>query len=846
MDGEIVAKILARKRKINVQYQSIKKSFFTTDNKVSKKMIEEYFGKGKLQFLLENEPIMLECDDQHIMLLEGVNDYEFEPTKTTQSPAPQKHKIYLDMLDRIKAKNEDKKPTRNQAHVSDPKTSEKKPKDENKSPNKRRSDPRSTKNEKVEEKKARIEREVEKGYMRRVKYFNCFYKSFLTGTPKQRGSKMKIEIDGNREYSVEHLIKKFRAEVIAKKLFGEESLEHGYIVRIGRPNLEVLTHFADKQNIASSIWQYRENHLNQRKQFCLTLLITKICERDEDDSQDSEDQSSDVNPTQVSSGTQSPVDLAAKLYENRIQRHSPGPSSPLLANDTEAVFLTDKSQKVTPKNPDDFIPSLRDTIDRLVDRVLSSSTQNNASKNSPTETADNGEMSPPEPAFLSSAVSQVSHVKPLQVTNDEVTTLNPAMRKVPQKSSSVVDDSDRTPSVDALKETKSGSIAISEEKSSMLNTSERKSPPTIPFALVKIDATPSNIDACKLPNVSSIGPDDALNSSNTVYCKISPDVLQKSDQTPAISISTEDCTESSAVADCKRTSPHPAVEGIPCGQDILVAASKDRETPLSTGSESLSQSSGTIYKKLDLESSGAPSRKHTSHVVFKEPVCLKPKNSAQFLDFKIDVSKIEISEERLGRGGQGSVYKGRFRRTRVAVKTMQRSVFDRSSYKEISLLKNLQHENIVGFMAWAENVTQIFIVMERVQGKPLSQLIFDEDTKKAYNFNETNKLGISYRIALALNFCHVQKPHSIIIHRDVKPSNIMIGVGYSAIKLCDFGLGKCKGLQSNLQSTRPGGMCGTFSYLPPEILIELKEATTSSDVWSYACTVFETFSESHV
>ena len=102
----------------------------------------------------------------------------------------------------------------------------------------------------------------------------------------------------------------------------------------------------------------------------------------------------------------------------------------------------------------------------------------------------------------------------------------------------------------------------------------------------------------------------------------------------------------------------------------------------------------------------------------------------------------------------------------------------------------------------------------------------------------------------ALNFIHCLKDP--IIHRDIEPSNILIGK-YANVKICDLGSCKCKQMDNRLLTTQHSVqkkkfVKGTIVYLPPEILLRKEEVTEKVYVWAAALTIIELYSyeESYV
>ncbi|KAJ8668914.1 hypothetical protein QAD02_000173 [Eretmocerus hayati] len=240
-----------------------------------------------------------------------------------------------------------------------------------------------------------------------------------------------------------------------------------------------------------------------------------------------------------------------------------------------------------------------------------------------------------------------------------------------------------------------------------------------------------------------------------------------------------------------------------------------------------------------------------TNVQFKLPKLMPTKSApesghkmsiAEF--FKVDESEIEFGDKKLGGGSQGVVMKGRFRTKEVAIKSMQKGVVDHLSKREISLLFSTPHPNIVQAMAWSVTKTQFHIVMEFFDGASLYEVIMKKEVRDEYHFNsEDAKINAVKGIASALSACHL-RPQPIV-HRDIKPSNILINKALQ-VKMCDFGFGKCQDLDASLMSECSGNSYGTFTYMPPEVLLKRENGSVHSDMWSFACTVVEIFGQEYL
>jgi DNA-binding response OmpR family regulator/predicted Ser/Thr protein kinase len=169
----------------------------------------------------------------------------------------------------------------------------------------------------------------------------------------------------------------------------------------------------------------------------------------------------------------------------------------------------------------------------------------------------------------------------------------------------------------------------------------------------------------------------------------------------------------------------------------------------------------------------------------------------------------------LGAGGMGTVYRCHdpaLRRT-VAVKVVSTAAF-RRSHRELLLQRfareaqaagMLNHPNIVTVYDYHEEPSRqfVYLAMEYVAGPPLGDLISD-----AGQLPWPRAARIAFQIADALEYAH---RHGIV-HRDVKPENVLLAEGDRA-KLLDFGIAKL----ADSSLTRPGTVVGSPRYLAPEV-----------------------------
>ncbi|KAL0477104.1 serine/threonine-protein kinase TIO [Acrasis kona] len=185
--------------------------------------------------------------------------------------------------------------------------------------------------------------------------------------------------------------------------------------------------------------------------------------------------------------------------------------------------------------------------------------------------------------------------------------------------------------------------------------------------------------------------------------------------------------------------------------------------------------------------------------------------------------------ELIGEGSFGRVFKARkkFSGLTVAIKFIPKGGKSEkeliSLRQEIRILKNLNHENIVLLLDTFETETEFCIVMEYAQGELFEVL---EDDKK---LPEEQVANIAKQLVRALQYLHSNR----IVHRDMKPQNILIGAD-GAIKLCDFGFARAMSCNTMVLTS----IKGTPLYMAPELMQE-KPYNRTADLWSLGVILYE-------
>jgi serine/threonine protein kinase len=189
--------------------------------------------------------------------------------------------------------------------------------------------------------------------------------------------------------------------------------------------------------------------------------------------------------------------------------------------------------------------------------------------------------------------------------------------------------------------------------------------------------------------------------------------------------------------------------------------------------------------------------------------------------------------ERIAEGGMGTIYRGVHRQTGevVAAKIVppqmaNNPVLLKRFEQEFKAAEKLDHPNIVRAIDYGHEGTTPYIIMEFVQGESLGQRIEREG-----RIPEAEAIRLIAQAAQGLHRAHKQG----MIHRDVKPDNIMVTPDGTA-KLADLGL--VKETESDLNLTRTGRGLGTPHFMAPEQFRNAKDADIRCDIYSLGATLY--------
>ncbi|XP_071993607.1 cyclin-dependent kinase 18 isoform X1 [Engystomops pustulosus] len=198
----------------------------------------------------------------------------------------------------------------------------------------------------------------------------------------------------------------------------------------------------------------------------------------------------------------------------------------------------------------------------------------------------------------------------------------------------------------------------------------------------------------------------------------------------------------------------------------------------------------------------------------------------------IGFGKLEsyVKLEKLGEGTYSTVFKGRSKLTGnlVALKEIRLEHEEGApctAIREVSLLKNLKHANIVTLHDIIHTEYSLTLVFEYL----------DSDLKQ-YLDNCGNLMCMHnvkifmFQLLRGLSYCHRRK----ILHRDLKPQNLLINEK-GELKLADFGLARAKSVPTKTYSNE----VVTLWYRPPDVLLGSTEYSTPIDMWGVGCILYE-------
>ncbi|XP_061998698.1 probable receptor-like protein kinase At5g18500 isoform X2 [Rosa rugosa] len=218
---------------------------------------------------------------------------------------------------------------------------------------------------------------------------------------------------------------------------------------------------------------------------------------------------------------------------------------------------------------------------------------------------------------------------------------------------------------------------------------------------------------------------------------------------------------------------------------------------------------------------------------FKNSTCTVCNNQRPKIGWKRDFTYAELqaatdsfsAKNFLSEGGFGSVYKGELNGVKIAVKQHKNASFqgEKEFKSEVHVLSKARHENLVMLLGSCSEGRQRLLVYEYVCNGSLDQHLSTHNTRP---LSWDKKIKIATGAAKGLKYLHENN----IIHRDVRPNNVLVSHDYESL-LGDFGLARTQHEDSD-RSTDTTRVVGTLGYLAPEYA-ESGKVSTKTDVYAF-------------
>nr|XP_043639642.1 receptor-like protein kinase At3g21340 [Erigeron canadensis] len=187
----------------------------------------------------------------------------------------------------------------------------------------------------------------------------------------------------------------------------------------------------------------------------------------------------------------------------------------------------------------------------------------------------------------------------------------------------------------------------------------------------------------------------------------------------------------------------------------------------------------------------------------------------------------------IGEGTAGKVYRGVLsNKQHVAIKHIIDDGFVETFLREVRNLALVRHPNLVTLLGYCDYGDECFLIYELCTNGNLSEWLFGKNGVLSW----TQRLEIAVDCARGLWFLHTYS-EGCIVHRDIKPTNILLGPNYEA-KLSDFGLSKVIDIGETYASSE---VRGTFGYVDPEYQGD-RQVNAAGDVYSFGIVLLQLLS----
>lgn len=197
---------------------------------------------------------------------------------------------------------------------------------------------------------------------------------------------------------------------------------------------------------------------------------------------------------------------------------------------------------------------------------------------------------------------------------------------------------------------------------------------------------------------------------------------------------------------------------------------------------------------------------------------------------EIDYNELELLEI-VGRGAFGTVQKARWKGHIVAIKTIENESGGKEFRDEVESLSSVRHQNIIRLFGTSVKKPKVCLVMEYAECGSLYNLLHPSDPSQdliPYTF--AHVISWSLQCAEAVEYLHNMKPKAVI-HRDLKPPNMLLTNNGTVLKICDFGTA-CP-IHTEMTSNK-----GSASWMAPEVF-EGTRYTEKCDVYSFGIVLWE-------
>lgn len=223
---------------------------------------------------------------------------------------------------------------------------------------------------------------------------------------------------------------------------------------------------------------------------------------------------------------------------------------------------------------------------------------------------------------------------------------------------------------------------------------------------------------------------------------------------------------------------------------------------------------------------------HDSEASFPSHACAVDTLARSYGHDLTEIGQYELVRV-LGAGGMSKVYLGRNRcnDALVAVKILRPELIEKRHilkrfHTEFRSSRKLFHPHLVRALDFGMDQGMAYLVLEYINGPSLAELL-----QQKTRYQEAEAVRIILQVASGLQVAHQMQ----IVHRDIKPGNILID-GDGNAKLSDLGL--AKDLLAEEELTRTGASLGTLAYMAPEQFQNARQADPRSDIYSLGITLY--------